>query len=93
VGAVVLLVVTYALEIIIDNVSARLTWRWMRVPSGSQDCASPRPISPGSTLPKGCSDACSFLKSPNSSRRGCLHFDCGSCNGANRGAGLPDATL
>jgi ech hydrogenase subunit B len=26
---VVLLVVTYALEIIIDNVSAVLTWRWM----------------------------------------------------------------
>ncbi len=29
VGAVILLLITYALEIIIDNVSARLTWRWM----------------------------------------------------------------
>jgi ech hydrogenase subunit B len=29
VGLVVLLLVTYALEIIIDNISARLTWRWM----------------------------------------------------------------
>lgn len=28
-GALILLVATYVLEIIIDNVSARLTWRWM----------------------------------------------------------------
>jgi len=28
-GALILLAVTYLLEIIIDNVSARLTWRWM----------------------------------------------------------------
>ena len=29
IGLVVLVLVTYALEIIIDNISARLTWRWM----------------------------------------------------------------
>ncbi|MBC8159367.1 MAG: NADH-quinone oxidoreductase subunit H [Rhodospirillales bacterium] len=29
IGLAVLIVVTYALEIIIDNISARLTWRWM----------------------------------------------------------------
>ncbi|MBL6929145.1 MAG: NADH-quinone oxidoreductase subunit H [Rhodospirillales bacterium] len=29
IGLVVLLLVTYALEILIDNISARLTWRWM----------------------------------------------------------------
>jgi len=29
VGLAVLLLVTYALEILIDNISARLTWRWM----------------------------------------------------------------
>ena len=28
-GMTVLLIVTYALEIVIDNVTARLTWRWM----------------------------------------------------------------
>jgi ech hydrogenase subunit B len=29
IGLTILLVATYALEIIIDNISARLTWRWM----------------------------------------------------------------
>lgn len=29
IGMTILLLVTYAIEIIVDNVSARLTWRWM----------------------------------------------------------------
>jgi len=29
VGMAILLVVTYLLEIVIDNVTARMTWRWM----------------------------------------------------------------
>lgn len=29
IGLVILLVVTYSIEIVVDNVSARLTWRWM----------------------------------------------------------------
>ena len=28
-GMAVLLVLTYALEIVVDNVCARMTWRWM----------------------------------------------------------------
>ena len=28
-GMIILLVLTYALEIVVDNVCARMTWRWM----------------------------------------------------------------
>ena len=29
VGVIILLVLTYLLEIVVDNVCARMTWRWM----------------------------------------------------------------
>ncbi|MEG2004798.1 MAG: NADH-quinone oxidoreductase subunit H, partial [Bilophila sp.] len=29
IGCAILLVVTYGLEILVDNISARMTWQWM----------------------------------------------------------------
>jgi ech hydrogenase subunit B len=87
-GVVVLLAATYLLELLIDNVTARMTWRWMLrsvltvglALSWSTSCGCTWPTLPTPERePNPCSrpDQQGRLKSP-----WIMHFDCGSCNAA-----------